>query len=200
MRRVEPIRQKKKIKAMLNYLKGEDPSGRNATLFRLGISSAYRISDLLSLKHENVFYDDYRFREYVNTRESKTKKYKQYKPPEDVRNIVKAYAKKNKIKRGEWLFPSKKNHQNPLDRTAAWKMLKKAAETVGIRQFGTHSMRKTFGFHYYKNTQDIGLLMRVFNHSSQRETLDYIGIEQEGIDKVYAQVDQLYDFKEDTRW
>lgn len=39
-------------------------------------------------------------------------------------------------------------------------------------------MRKTFGYYYYKNTKDIELLMKLFNHSSQSITLSYIGINQ----------------------
>lgn len=40
-------------------------------------------------------------------------------------------------------------------------------------------MRKTFGYHYYKKTKDVALLMDLFNHSSQSVTLRYIGINQD---------------------
>ena len=63
---------------------------------------------------------------------------------------------------------------------------------MGIQNFGTHSLRKTFGYHYYKNTKDIATLMQVFNHGSQNITLRYIGIEQEDLDKVYIEVEEYY--------
>lgn len=192
---VEPCKSTKKIKALYALLKGSDKTHRNATLFRLGISTALRISDLLKLKYDDVFHEDYRFREYVRTTEKKTKKFRQIKLPEKVKEVVKSYAKKNKLKEGDWLFPSHHDKTRHIDRTVAWKILKKNAELVGIPNFGTHSLRKTFGYHYYQQTKDIGLLMRVFNHSSQAVTLRYIGIEQEGVDKVYTEVEDILAFQ-----
>ena len=49
-------------------------------------------------------------------------------------------------------------------------------------RIGTHTLRKTFGYHFYQEYKDIGLLQYLFNHSSQRVTLLYIGITQELID------------------
>ena len=46
----------------------------------------------------------------------------------------------------------------------------------------TNTLRKTFGYHFYQEHKDIGLLQYLFNHSSQRITLLYIGITQEIID------------------
>lgn len=45
-------------------------------------------------------------------------------------------------------------------------------------------MRKTFGYHYYKKTKDIGTLMNMFNHSAPSITLKYIGISQDTMNKA----------------
>jgi integrase len=191
---IQPIKSKKKIKAMLALLKGGDKTGRNAMLFRLGINSALRISDLLSLRFDDVFCSpEYRFREYIHVTDQKTGKKTNFKPSEEVRAALKSYAKKNKLKKGDWLFFSLKNKRKALDRTNAWRMLKKNANTVGIQNVGTHSLRKTFGFHYYQATHDIALLMQLFNHSSQHITLRYIGLEQEAKDKAYAEIESIYE-------
>ncbi|WP_252456770.1 hypothetical protein [Macrococcoides canis] len=59
---------------------------------------------------------------------------------------------------------------------------------------GTHSMRKTFGYHYYKKTKDIALLMDLFNHSSQFVTLRYIGINQDVINEsIVLTMKRIYD-------
>jgi site-specific recombinase XerD len=50
--------------------------------------------------------------------------------------------------------------------------------------FGTHSLRKTYGYHLRRLGADIVTLMKVFGHSSQSITLRYIGIEQEEIDEA----------------
>ena len=42
-------------------------------------------------------------------------------------------------------------------------------------------MRKTFGYHFYLQTKDIVLLMRILNHHDQSKALRYIGIEQSTI-------------------
>ncbi|QBX23344.1 integrase [Streptococcus phage Javan126] len=47
-------------------------------------------------------------------------------------------------------------------------------------------MRKSFGYHMYQKTQDIAMLMEMFNHSSPDITLRYIGINQERIDDAVA--------------
>lgn len=68
----------------------------------------------------------------------------------------------------------------------AYKILNKAARAVGItRRIGTHTLRKTFGYHCYQKYDDVVLLQKIFNHSSPQITLRYIGIKQEDIDVVY---------------
>ena len=193
MNKVEPIRSIKKIKVMFHYLNGSDKTGRNALLFRLGINSALRVSDLLELRYNDIFHDDYRFKEYIRTRESKTNKWKQFKPSEKVRAMLKSYAKKHKLQKDDYLFFSFRSGKSvSIDRTNTWRILASDAKIVGIQNFGTHSLRKTFGYHYYKNTKDIATLMKVFNHGSQNITLRYIGIEQEDLDKVYIEVEKFY--------
>jgi site-specific recombinase XerD len=67
-----------------------------------------------------------------------------------------------------------------------WKTLNKAAEAVGIRErVGTHTLRKTFAYHAYKQGQDITLIQKLLNHSAPSVTLGYIGITQDQMDDVY---------------
>lgn len=46
------------------------------------------------------------------------------------------------------------------------------------------ALRKTFGYHFYQKTRDVALLQNIFNHSSPSQTLRYIGISQDIIDKA----------------
>ncbi|HDH4350545.1 TPA: site-specific integrase, partial [Staphylococcus aureus] len=64
------------------------------------------------------------------------------------------------------------------------------AKSIGLSEIGTHSMRKTFGYHYYKKTKDVALLMDLFNHSSQVVTLRYVGISQEVINSSISETMQ----------
>lgn len=66
----------------------------------------------------------------------------------------------------------------------AYKMLRTAAEYVNLDDIGTHTLRKTFGYHFYKQTKDVAMLQEIFNHSDQRTTLRYIGINQDAMNNA----------------
>ena len=53
-----------------------------------------------------------------------------------------------------------------------------------VAKIGTHSFRKTFGRQLYKKGVNVEIISQLFNHSSERNTRHYLGIEQEDLDKV----------------
>lgn len=57
-----------------------------------------------------------------------------------------------------------------------------------MENIGTHTMRKTFGYHFYQKTKDAAMLMKIFNHSNIYITLRYIGMEQDYIDEVMLSI------------
>ncbi|HGQ5684110.1 TPA: tyrosine-type recombinase/integrase, partial [Streptococcus pneumoniae] len=64
------------------------------------------------------------------------------------------------------------------------KIIKRAAEEVGLENIATHSMRKTFGLFMYEQTKDVALIMDLLNHSSQSISLRYIGKNQDSQDRA----------------
>ena len=177
MNEVQPIKNKRDIERMKRALKGNP---RDLLLFIIGINSSLRISDILALKVGDV--SD----EYITLRERKTNKRKRIRVNSAIQDAVNNLLPSNNA--DDWLFPSRKGTA-PISRVQAWRILNAAADRAGLNiELGTHSLRKTFAYHAYKNGTDIALLMRVLNHGSQRETLRYIGIEQEAIDDVYIDV------------
>ncbi|HAM79802.1 MAG TPA: integrase [Ornithinibacillus sp.] len=84
----------------------------------------------------------------------------------------------------EFLFKSREGINKPIGRSMAYKILREAAEYVSLEEIGTHTLRKTFGYHFYKQTKDVAMLQEIFNHSSPDITLRYIGINQDSIDKA----------------
>lgn len=77
--------------------------------------------------------------------------------------------------------------KNRLERVAAYKIIKVACKDAGLEeQVGTHTLRKTFGYHHYQKFKDVVLLQKIFNHYSPEITLRYIGIEQAQIDESYT--------------
>ena len=66
----------------------------------------------------------------------------------------------------EYLFtPVNGKSRKPISREMAWIILNKAARELGIKEIGTHTLRKTFGYHFYQKTKDVALLQYLFNHS-----------------------------------
>src|SRR5690606_20420468 len=125
--------------------------------------------------------------DYLILREKKTGKRKQIRINKAIKQAVKELLPAD-VKPTDWLFPSRKGDA-PISRVQAWRILNDAAKRAGLDiAFGTHTLRKTAAYHAYKNGTDLALLMRMLNHSSQRETLRYIGIEQEDVDDVYLEL------------
>ncbi|HHK5534043.1 TPA: tyrosine-type recombinase/integrase, partial [Bacillus mobilis] len=87
---------------------------------------------------------------------------------------------------GEYLLRSRKGKNRPIGRSMAYKILKSTAAEFGLNEIGTHTLRKTYGYHMYMQTKNIALLMEIFNHSSEKVTLRYIGINQDVMDKAMS--------------
>lgn len=102
---------------------------------------------------------------------------------EIIRNEIDEYIKG--MKHDEYLFPSITGDKTkPISRVMAYNILNEAAHQVGIEEIGTHTLRKTFGYHFYQQYKDVALLQELFNHSAPSVTLRYIGINQDIMDKA----------------
>lgn len=179
---VQPIKDRKKIETMKIYLRSA--SLRNEALFVMGINTALRISDLLSLKVGDVRDERGKIARGVELRERKTGKMKQFPLNKSVREVLGSYLAARSVGGHEPLFPSRKG--GTLSRWQARRILQSAGEAVGLDNIGTHSLRKTFGYHVYKKTGgDLGLVQMLLNHFSSKDTLRYIGIDRERMDSTY---------------
>jgi len=183
---VEPIRDTKKISEMREFLRQK--GGGYELLFVMGINTALRIGDLLSLSIADVTDDDYKVLEVISLKEHKTRKRKRLPINESVRDALSEYlAEHPNRKRSAPLFFSRKG--GALSRTHAWRVLKAAGECAGLKNIGTHSLRKTFGYHVYnKSRGDIALVQKLLNHSSVKNTLQYIGINREKMDNTFLRL------------
>ena len=173
---VSPIKSKEDISKMEDYLAKK--SLRNRLIFMVGVNTGLRVSDILRLKISDVYE-----KEYIEIREKKTNKYKRIALNDKLQRLIKEFLK-DKQKSNKLLFVSKSGKQ--LYRSQVYNFLNEASKAVGIREnIGTHSMRKSFGYHHFKQNNDIVLLQKLMNHSSLFVTLAYIGFDQEKIDKSY---------------
>lgn len=173
---VEPIRkisQIRKIEKLLNL-----QNKRNLILFTIGINCGLRISDILSL---NV--GDVKNKNFIEIKEKKTGKFKKFPINSKLKPMLDDFVKNRK--NNEPLFLSIFN--NRLERVGAYYIITDVCKKAGLEEkIGTHTMRKTFGYHHYKKFKDIAMLQKIFNHSTPQITLRYIGIEQEEIYQSYS--------------
>lgn len=173
---VEPIRSKSDIQKIIDWFNNTDRH-KYAVLFTLGVNSGLRISDILSLKVKDVYK-----KSHISLREQKTNKFKNFPIKPELQDTLNSFCKGRKP--DEWLFTSRHNTQ--LDRTQVWRFINMACEDLRIEaNVGTHTMRKTFGYHHYKQFHDIALLQTIFNHYSPQVTKRYIGITQDEINSSY---------------
>ncbi|WP_434284610.1 tyrosine-type recombinase/integrase [Clostridium botulinum] len=184
---VEPIKDKKKIDALLTYLKGKND--RDYLLCKFQLNTGLRISDVVNVKVSDILTPNINFKDYFILKEKKTGKEKKIKLNDTLKKSLKAYVKQNDFKQNDYIFKSRKGPNNHISPTQAYRILKAAAENLNIENFGTHSLRKSWGYWTYKASKyNIGLIMDTFNHSSEKITLKYIGITQEDKDELYSLV------------
>ena len=178
---VQPIRDKKTLETMKKVLRSSNL--RDYNLFILGINSGLRISDLLTLKVSDVCDDKGKIKDRIVIREKKTNKLKDFPLGETSKKALKEYVVT--LKPTQALFASRKGYK-PITRQQAYRILNDAARAIGIKeQIGTHSLRKTFGYHAFQAGVDITRIQKLLNHSSPSVTLAYIGITQDELDNVY---------------
>ncbi|GEL76578.1 site-specific integrase [Tenuibacillus multivorans] len=174
MNEVQPIRDQELINKMKSILMKR--SYRDWFIFTMGINTGLRISDLLQLK-----VDDVKNKTHISIHEQKTGKIKRFRINNDLREHIDRYVEN--MSDESYLFKSRRGNK-PIKRVQAYKILKVAAREAGIDEIGTHTLRKTFGYHFYQRTKDVALLQDIFNHSAPSITLRYIGINQDIIDQA----------------
>lgn len=177
MNLVEPIRDKEKISEIKDYLKKKNR--RNYILFLLGINTGIAIADLLKLRVRDVEGWHIIYKRQKTLHKKRPAQRVKLQPPikKEIREYVKGKPK------DEFLFKSRVGKNKPITRAMAYLILREAAEEVGLEAIGTHSMRKTWGYFYYKEHTDVADLQEQLGHADPSYTLRYIGFAQEEKDK-----------------
>ena len=175
MEYVDPIKDIESINAMKEILKKH--SQRDLLLFVFGINTGLRVSELLSLKVEDVS-DGAIVKEFLYISDEKNDERKAYYINNSVKNRIGKVFRGFRFKGERLFFKSKKNNQ-PITRQQAYRIINHAAKEVGIPgKIGTHTLRKTFGYHAYRKGIAISILMSIYHHHSPAETLRYLGIDK----------------------
>jgi integrase len=188
---VEPIRDPKKIADMRKILRGSKYGPRDDALFVLGINTALRIGDLLGLTLGDVMDAGGKTRDAVELVEQKTGKSRRCplnKAAKEALGPWLAIRMASGNTMGEPLFTSRKGDR-AITRQHAFHLLSEAGAAVGLKNVGTHSLRKTFGYHVFKKSGgNLTLVQKLLNHGSGLATLRYVGIDREQMDEAFLEI------------
>lgn len=169
---------------------------RNKMLFLIGINLSLRISDLITLRWNFFLKDDMTFRGFYKIQPKKTKKIGKFVTlyfNDVVKKSIMQYVGQYPIEdMNDFIFKSRKGNGAVTERSV-WKIIVDVADEAGIEyNVGTHSLRKTFGYHIWHDAEDkekaLVMLMAIFNHSSIATTKKYIGIMNEEIESVFNEL------------
>ena len=190
MSTTQPIRSREALQAFKNYYLKQSPNLRNYVLIYIGLHTALRISDILNLRWEMIYNrETAHFYSHIKLQEQKTGKNTRILLSNDLREVVANYHRSLSFPTEGYLFPSSKKRSGALSRYQAYRIIRRAAQEVGLEEtISCHSLRKTFGYHAWKQGTPPALLMEIYNHSSYQITKHYLGIEQDDKDEVFAKI------------
>lgn len=180
---VEPIRDEDDLRNFINYFKKKRDNepresqkklyDRNYIMILVGLNAALRFSDLRRLTVDKVKYN------HIIQRDQKTGKENKFPLHPDIYNEVTEYIKRQNLSDEDYLFYSRKGVNKPLSRVQGYNIIQQIKEGIKLRyQVGTHTLRKTYGYWFYKDTGDVVALQTILNHSNPTVTMIYIGMQK----------------------
>lgn len=216
---VYPFWYMKDIKNMMDYFKMKG-QWHWYLAFNFGLLLGRRVSDTLSLKWSDFYYENGRMKDEIEIKEQKTGKATRPYVCGACKDALRLYIDKTGVDQmknyNDFIITTKKKSQLLIDKSkyteeeyeelfekitrsqsAAYrKQFKIAADACGIQYpVSTHSTRKTFGYwsvklHPYDITT-VDKLQGIFAHSNRNQTLRYIGIAREDEIKLYNDMGDL---------
>lgn len=185
--KVEPIRSKKAI-ATIKKLIADKP--RDLALFTVGVNTNLRASDLVRLQVGQVRHCTKPGCE-IELKERKTGKARRITLNRSATEAIQSLlATDYMTDAGDHTPLFKSQRGAALEVSSVHRLVKGWCRAINLPgNYGSHSLRKTFGYHARQAGVSLAVLVELFNHSSQRQTLAYLGIQPEEIADVYLKLD-----------
>ncbi len=177
---VEPIKAVKDIKSIKKILASKP---RDLCLFILGINTSLRASDLVSIKVSMV--KSLEPGDELVLKEKKTGKPRRITMNKAVVDAIQGLLTPAPYKDDDYLFKSQRG--DVLTVPSVSRLVKGWCRAINLKgNYASHTLRKTWGYHQRTAFNvDIPTLMSCFNHSTQRQTLEYLCVQPSEIKSVY---------------
>ncbi len=194
--KVEPIRDLNAIED-LKALLSKCP--RDYCLFTLGINTAFRASELVSIKVGQVTH--LKASDKLTVRQSKNGKTRTVTINDKALEAIQKCLKNHPHLDNPFapLLYSKTTSKHLKPNTIS-KYMKGWCKRIGIvGNYASHTMRKTWGYHVYRNyyyhqqidqkktRHVIAELMVAYGHATERQTIEYLCIEDQDISRLYME-------------
>ena len=170
MNSTTPIKEAEKVHQLLQHFKKDNSrkGKRNYLLFMFGIHTGLRITDILEVRKSMIEGN------YLSLKADKRSKEKRIPLSEQLMNELEPYLLQ--LNDEDYLF-SGSNRTEPLTRARAYQILNEAGNANGLSNIGTHTLRKTFGYHLYLQTKDLEKVKLAMGYEYCDTTLiDYLNI------------------------
>jgi integrase len=153
---------------------------RDLALFTLGVNSAFRASDILELRRDQLDeLPDGRYEIFI--REKKTGKLRRVILNNPTSQVLRNHLENS---HGDLVF---EGQRGKISVSYLARLVKRWTGEVGLEgRFSTHTLRKTFAHAHYKRGASLATLMFCLNHDSERTTMRYLGLVDNDVAKLYA--------------
>jgi integrase/recombinase XerD len=163
----------KEIKNIFQLL----PTARDKALFAIGIYTGLRVSEIVTLRANQLFTEAGNVRHVLKVKRKKKKHtvYSDIPVHEKLKKILAIYYEEGKI--NSWLFPSEAASSGHLTRAQAHNILTKAFEALGLDDASTHSMRRSCLTLMSRAGVPLRTIQEISGHSSLSDLQAYLDVD-----------------------
>jgi integrase/recombinase XerD len=174
------------IKRVIEYQTGRKNGSRNTSVILLGLYSGLRVSELSSLKNDDLMNNDWTIKEDVVLRKENTKTNKSRKffiTNKKLKECLENYKneKRQKYQIAESSFKEVKSEsffQNQkgggFNKITLQHLIKKMFRDVGLDEMcSSHSLRRTFITNLFQSGINTKIVSQLSGHSNVQTTMNY---------------------------
>ncbi len=151
---------------------------RDRALFDLAIDSKLRGCDIVKMKIGDIAIGG-AIRNRATVMQQKTKRPVQFELMTEARKTLLTWLNRRGGSLDDFIFPSRVNHMGHLSTRQYARLVDEWVATVGlnVREYGTHSLRRTKASLIYKSTGNLRAIQILLGHSNIENTVRYLGVD-----------------------
>lgn len=163
---VSPIKDEETLEIFKQKLREVDD--KYYILFEIGVGTGLQLQEILKFKNKDIRDKD-SIEASIGTKNIK----RTFNIPKELKKVIHDFTEGKDP--DAYLILGHSSSNAPLSREQAYRVFKNVGKSIGLNSIGAQTMRKTFAWRYYRNTNDIYYLQNLLNHASPSITYRYIG-------------------------